>query len=178
MNYTFKALLLLNCNFCPSPSVFPWLSHLRCLIFKVKKKKISFIQKLEYELFRWIYPKEFLTCSCSCHWNRSTWPTAAESLFITFQGPAFFSLFLPWLSKHLPDNSTLPPREVCLSLFFFFLCLASSTHVFFFTDRILRKSVIFSQCSFNVTHLISLWQILAISIFLRILIIFLHFWNS
>lgn len=67
--HIFKALLLLNCSFCPSTSVFPWLSHLN-VWFSKWKNKLSFIQRLERELFRWINPEEFMTYSSSCHWKQ------------------------------------------------------------------------------------------------------------
>lgn len=116
--------------------------------------------------------------------NRSSWPTAVESLL---RAP-LPSLFLTWLSKYLPDNSVflteffLPHLYVCVCMFgiqmfgsfvivwgfflFFF-------HMYHFANRILMKSVIFSKYSFNVTHLIFLWHPLAISTFLRLLIVFL-----
>lgn len=73
--------------------MFSWLFYLNSLIFKGEK---LIVQKLEHKLFRWIYPEEFMICSSSCHWNRSTWPTAGERLFITFQGLFFLSFYFSW----------------------------------------------------------------------------------
>lgn len=111
----------------------------------------------------------------SCHWKQ-VWLTYCCGK--PLQSPSFFSLF----SLVSIPNRILSLFFMCVCVCLVFICLFGLfvivwgfypwllPHGYYFTNRILMKSVIFSRHSFNVTYLISLWHPLAVSAFLRLFI--------
>lgn len=132
----FKALLLLSCKFCTPTSLFPCFSRLKCLIFKVKSN-LGFLKKMEQELFRWIYPEEFITY----FFFLSLKTGLADLLLWEASSVPLFSLFnLVCIPNRILSLSFMC---VCVCLVFIYICLvcsllfgffplASSTQVLFY----------------------------------------------